>query len=81
MLHSSKHMTGHQELINSDVSFNNTQLQLQRDKDTWIKSSWHTMYKYMNKKPSVLMDYQNNTHDLGLITFAPCFVYCTPGVS
>lgn len=26
MLYSSKHMTGHQELINSDVSFNNTQL-------------------------------------------------------
>lgn len=37
MLYSSKHMTGPQELINSDVSFNNTQLQLWRDRDTWIK--------------------------------------------
>lgn len=30
MLYSSKDMTGHQELINSDVRFNNTQLQLQQ---------------------------------------------------
>lgn len=30
MLYSPKHMTGHQEPINSDVSFNNTQLQLQQ---------------------------------------------------
>lgn len=68
MLYSSKHMTGHQELIISDISFKIIQSQLQRNKDTWIKSSWHKMCKYMSKNPFFLMDYQHNIHDLELIT-------------
>lgn len=83
MLYSSKHVAGHQGLINPDVSFNNVLLlSWSTVTDTRIhgpKANCTNCSAYIQEKIAIIHNVLTNqyTHDPGLITktSAPCYAY------